>query len=78
MSIARAIGCAQVDMVVTPGVACWYECIMCAHIDSLCVSDFSFYVYIHMPSQKAFRTDHIAPDRTIPTTVISLPDATLQ
>ena len=32
---------------------------MCAHTGSLCVSDFIFLVYIHMPSQKASRTDHI-------------------
>ena len=36
---------------------------MCAHTDSLCVSDFRFYVYIHIPSQRAFRTDHIDPTR---------------
>ena len=45
---------------------------MCAHTDNLCVSDFIFYVHIHMPSQKAFRTDHI--DLTPDDTNYCLPD----
>lgn len=58
-SRARSDALTHVDALVTPGEACRFECMMCAHTNSLCVSDFSFYVYIHMPSQKAFRTDHI-------------------